>query len=43
MGDDEMRSVVLANALTELKAFEKKYSDLQELDGVFKEINKLDF
>lgn len=35
------REAILKTALWELKAFQKKYSNLKELFGVFQEINKL--
>lgn len=34
-------AAVLANALRELQEFTKKYQGLDELAGVFSEINKL--
>lgn len=41
MKDKNSRAVVLENALRELKEFQKKYKDLNELSGVFLEISKL--
>ena len=38
IADDEMRAQLLQNALRELKAFEKKYQGLQELDFVYQAI-----
>ena len=42
LADKDMRSQVLANAIGELKAFERRYSTLIELTGVINEIHKLD-
>lgn len=41
MQEDESREIILANALRELKEFEKKYKELGELAGIFSEIGKL--
>ena len=41
MKKEETRAAVLANALRELQEFTKKYQGLDELAGVFSEINKL--
>lgn len=41
MADSEMRQIVLRNALRELMAFQKKYEDLNELEGVFRAISEL--
>lgn len=40
MADEEKRKAVLNNALSELKAFEYKYSEYKELAGIFNEIHK---
>ena len=37
-----MRSALLLNALNELKAFRRKYSQLSELADVFFEIKKIE-
>jgi len=39
--DEELKRSVLANALAELKEFQKKYQDLTELADVLKAIEKL--
>lgn len=39
--NEDMKSVVLKNALNELKAFKEKYRKLKEFDRLFKEIDKL--
>ena len=41
MQHTETREVVMANALRELQEFKKKYKSLNELFGVFAEIDKL--
>lgn len=38
----EKREVILHNALCQLRSFRRKYSQLNELSGVFAEIDKLD-
>lgn len=40
MEQPDKRKAVLQNALDELRTFEQKYSDYQELAGVFDEIHK---
>lgn len=40
MQDDVKRKAVLANAFDELRTFENKYSEYQELAGVFAEAHK---
>ena len=40
MRDEEKKSVLLRNALRELIAFKKKYAVLNELNGLFSEIEK---
>lgn len=40
--DDEMRTAVLKNALSELKQFERKYRMLDELQGVFTAIREIE-
>lgn len=40
MEDTEKRKAVLSNAFDELKTFENKYSEYQELAGVFAEAHK---
>lgn len=40
MENSDMRNELLASALAELKAFQRKYSALSELSGVFDAINK---
>ena len=42
LDDKEMKESLLSCAVSELKAFERKYSTLSELAGVFKEIDTLD-
>lgn len=39
MSDDEMRSVILRNALKELVSFKEKYKELKELEKVFAAID----
>lgn len=39
MSDDDMRSVVLRNALKELASFREKYKELKELEKVFAAID----
>ena len=41
LDDRDMRHNILENAYRELRAFEKKYGNLAELSGLFKEIDKL--
>lgn len=41
MQNDDMKNQVLKNALNELKAFQKKYANLQELSEVFSAIDAL--
>ncbi len=41
MRKESGRQSVLATALWELEAFEKKYKELKELSGIFSEIKKL--
>lgn len=38
---EEMRSIVLRNAISDLRAFKAKYQGISELIGVFSEIEKL--
>lgn len=40
MEDEDKRKAVLSNAFDELRAFETKYSEYQELAGVFAEAHK---
>ena len=40
MEDEEKRKAVLSNAFDELRAFETKYSEYQELAGVFAEAHR---
>ena len=40
LSDEDKRKVVLRNAFYELQIFEQKYSDYQELAGVFAELHK---
>ena len=40
MEDEDKRKAVLQNAFAELKAFEQKYSEYNELAGVFMELHK---
>jgi hypothetical protein len=42
LSDEFKRQIVLANAINELKAFQKKYSQLEELATIFEEIEKLE-
>ena len=42
LSDENMRNVLLENALNELKAFRRKYSQLSELADVFFEIKKIE-
>ncbi len=42
MRDDRMREQVLARALSELRAFRRKYAELKELADVFTVIDKLE-
>lgn len=42
LSDENMRSALLLNALNELKAFRRKYSQLSELADVFFEIKKIE-
>ena len=42
LSDENMRSTLLLNALNELKAFRRKYSQLSELADVFFEIKKIE-
>ena len=39
MEDETKRNAVLQNALDELKAFEEKYKEYKELEGVFREFH----
>ena len=41
MENEQSREVVLANALAELQAFQRKYSELKELARLFMEIDNL--
>ena len=41
MGDEETRETVVARALAELEKVKEKYKDLQELAGIFAEIDRL--
>ena len=41
LSNENMRSVLLQNALNELKAFRRKYNQLSELSDVFLEIKKI--
>ena len=41
MGDPERRRLVLARALSELEAFQARYSELEELASVFAEADKV--
>lgn len=40
LSDKDKRKAVLQNAFNELKLFEQKYSEYQELAGIFSEIHK---
>lgn len=40
MEDEDKRKAVLSNAFDELRAFEAKYSEYQELAGVFAEAHR---
>ena len=42
LSDENMRNTLLLNALNELKAFRRKYSQLSELADVFFEIKKIE-
>ena len=42
LSDENMRNVLLTNALNELRAFRRKYSQLSELADVFFEIKKIE-
>lgn len=42
LDDDSMKESLLSCAVSELKAFQRKYQTLSELAGVFKEIDALD-
>ena len=42
LSDENMRNVLLENALNELRAFRRKYNQLSELADVFFEIKKIE-
>lgn len=42
MSDDDMRKIVLRNALSELNVFKNRYALYKELAGVFKAINEFE-
>lgn len=42
LSDQDMRSVVLANAMNELESFRRKYQNLNELASVFKAIDDIE-